>query len=176
MENGLQTWSSDCCRKCSLFAASASVILGYCDQIWPPCLIRTRTVTYVSDNPCGVFASPGPTSSSNGENYIILLFSERPIPTDCEWTYCRGTCSIGDCVSRKYWIYLSWNPCHQKWILAVQSVQVAPWPPLYSSCSPWGASGKTHRLFSQPSNNSQSISFQNSICFWLSRTKRDCEA
>ena len=33
----------------------------------------------MDDNPCGVFATPGLASSSNGENYIIFLFSERPV-------------------------------------------------------------------------------------------------
>ena len=38
-------------------------------------LIRTRITTSVSDSPCGVFATQGLISSSNGENYIIpLLF------------------------------------------------------------------------------------------------------
>ena len=58
----------------SLFAASTSLILGYHDQICPPCLIKTRIATSVSDNFCVVFTTPSPTSSSNGENYIILLF------------------------------------------------------------------------------------------------------
>ena len=49
-------------------------------KIWPPCLIKTRTVTSVSHNSCGVFATPGPISSSNSKNYTITLFSERPIP------------------------------------------------------------------------------------------------
>ena len=30
---------------------------------------------------CEMFAAPGLTLSSNGENYIELLFSERPIDT-----------------------------------------------------------------------------------------------
>ena len=33
----------------------------------------------VNGNSSGVFATPGLTSSSNGEDYVILLFSERPI-------------------------------------------------------------------------------------------------
>ena len=36
-------------------------------------------MTPADDNPCRVFATPGLALSSNGENYIILLFSERPI-------------------------------------------------------------------------------------------------
>ena len=36
-------------------------------------------MTFVNDIVCGVFATLGLTSSSNGENYIILLFSEYPI-------------------------------------------------------------------------------------------------
>ena len=40
-------------------------------------LIRIRITTSVNDNLCRVFAAPGLTSSSNSENYIVLLFSER---------------------------------------------------------------------------------------------------
>ena len=36
-------------------------------------------MTSVSDNSSVVLATPGPTSSWNSENYIILLFSECPI-------------------------------------------------------------------------------------------------
>ena len=36
-------------------------------------------MTSVSHNSCGVFATPGPTSSSNSKNYTITLFSERPV-------------------------------------------------------------------------------------------------
>ena len=36
-------------------------------------------MTSVSDNSCGIFATLGPTSSSNGENHIILLFTEHLI-------------------------------------------------------------------------------------------------
>ena len=36
-------------------------------------------MTSVNDNSCQMLASPGLTSSSNGENNIILLFSEWPI-------------------------------------------------------------------------------------------------
>ena len=35
--------------------------------------------TSVNDNPQGMFATPGLTSSLNGENCIILSFSEHPI-------------------------------------------------------------------------------------------------
>ena len=35
--------------------------------------------TSINDNPQGMFAAPGLTSSSNGENCIILLFSGHPI-------------------------------------------------------------------------------------------------
>ena len=40
---------------------------------------RTKTVTLVNDNSSRVFASTGLTSSSNSDDYVILLFSERPI-------------------------------------------------------------------------------------------------
>ena len=70
--------NGDDCRTFSLFAVSAYLILGYRDQILPHCLIKTRILTFVSDNSGGVFATPGPTSSSRIKNYMIPLFSKRP--------------------------------------------------------------------------------------------------
>ena len=49
--------------------------------MWPPCLIRRKTLTSANEKSCGVFTAPGLTSSSNTENCVILLFSERPIET-----------------------------------------------------------------------------------------------
>ena len=38
---------SDDRRKVSVFAASASLILKYFSQVWPPCLIRTKSVNFI---------------------------------------------------------------------------------------------------------------------------------
>ena len=62
-----------------MFAGGESLSLGYSSQISPLCLIRTRIRASVDDNSSEVFATPGLASSSNGENYIIPLFSERSI-------------------------------------------------------------------------------------------------
>ena len=51
-----------------LFAGGEPSVTGYGTQILPPCLTKTRTTTSVNDNPCGEFAAPGLTSSSNCEN------------------------------------------------------------------------------------------------------------
>ena len=36
-------------------------------------------MTSMNDNSCWLFATPGLTFYSNGEHYVIRLFSERPI-------------------------------------------------------------------------------------------------
>ena len=47
--------------------------------MWPPCLIRTKILTSANENSCRVCTTPGLTSFSNGENCIVLLFSEHPV-------------------------------------------------------------------------------------------------
>ena len=47
--------------------------------MWPPCLTSTEILASSNDKSDGLFTTPGLTSSSNGENCIVLLFSERPI-------------------------------------------------------------------------------------------------
>ena len=61
-----------------LFKASSFFISRYGGQIWPPCLIRTKIFTFENEKFCGVL-TPGLTSSSNGENCVVLSFSERSI-------------------------------------------------------------------------------------------------
>ena len=56
-----------------LFAAIASFILGYCNQIRPFCL------TSVNELFCRMFATPSLASSSNSVNNAKPLFTERPI-------------------------------------------------------------------------------------------------
>ena len=59
----------------------------YLQQVYPSFLdvvtncftIKAKVVTSVNHNSCGVFATPGPTSSSNSKNYTIPLFSEHPV-------------------------------------------------------------------------------------------------
>ena len=59
--------------------ASSSFISRYGSQMWLPCLIRTKTLISANEKSHRVLTTPGQASSSNGENYVVLLFSERPI-------------------------------------------------------------------------------------------------
>ena len=47
--------------------------------MWPPCSIRTKSLTSVNKNYCRVCTAPGLISFSSGENCIVFLLSERPI-------------------------------------------------------------------------------------------------
>ena len=62
-----------------IFAAIASIILGYGNQIRPFCRMGTKIVTSVNELFCRMFTTPGLTSSSNSVNNAKPLFSERPI-------------------------------------------------------------------------------------------------
>ena len=62
-----------------IFAAIASVILGYGNQIRPFCRMRTKIMTSVNGLFCRMFTTLGLASSSNGVNNAKPLFSERPI-------------------------------------------------------------------------------------------------
>ena len=50
----------------------------------PPCLIRTKSLTSANKNACRVCTTPGLASSSNSENYIVLLFCRTPYYTECD--------------------------------------------------------------------------------------------
>ena len=47
-----------------------SSVMDMLVKFLPPCLIWTRTATSENDKPCGVFVTPGLTSSSNGERTL----------------------------------------------------------------------------------------------------------